>query len=519
MSNKAKGTTRTVLMLSIFSFLSKILGFLRVSLISSKYGTQSSYDAFVLALAGIGIFTTVVSNTIGTTLIPVLGEVESKEGKQGKRDHLNNFVTIIATVSIILTVVGIIFTPVFMKLFARGFKDNEELFALVVKLTRIGFPTVVTSSLIGVFRGYLQSEGMFKESATAGLLTNIIMITFLLVLADKFDVEALMIAYVIASSAPLIVQLYSLKSTGYTYDYLMDLSDKYMRRVISMLPPVLIGVAVTDINKIVDNTLASSLPTGSVSAMDYALRLDSITTGIFVASIMTVVFPMLSIAANEKDRAGLKKATIKGINTILLVTIPAAIGMMVLATPIVTLAFQRGKFDALATQMTAGALKFFSLGVVFSAIKGFSYRVFYSIQDTKTPVINSAVTVAFNIIFNLMLVKSMQHEGLALATSMAHFVTSFLILFLLRRKMGPFGFKESFIVGIKSLVASLIMGVFAFYSYNYFISLVPSGKLGLSIALFSSVLLSAGLYFVLTLLFRIEEVHFIVSSFKRKLQK
>ena len=139
--------------------------------------------------------------TIGTTLIPVLGEVESKEGKQGKRDHLNNFVTIIATVSIILMVVGIVFTPVFMKLFARGFKDNEELFALVVKLTRIGFPTVVTSSLIGVFRGYLQSEGMFKESATAGLLTNIIMITFLLVLADKFDVEALMIAYVIASSA------------------------------------------------------------------------------------------------------------------------------------------------------------------------------------------------------------------------------------------------------------------------------------------------------------------------------
>ncbi|NMB18551.1 MAG: hypothetical protein GX984_03740, partial [Erysipelothrix sp.] len=94
-----------------------------------------------------------------------------------------------------------------------------------------------------------------------------------------------------------------------------------------------------------------------------------------------------------------------------------------------------------------------------------------------------------------------------------------LILFLLRRKMGPFGFKESFIVGIKSLVASLIMGVFAFYSYNYFISMVPAGKLGLSIALFSSVLLSAGLYFVLTLLFRIEEVHFIVSSFKRKLQK
>ena len=308
--------------------------------------------------------------------------MESKEGKQGKRDHLNNFVTIIATVSIILMVVGIVFTPVFMKLFARGFKDNEELFALVVKLTRIGFPTVVTSSLIGVFRGYLQSEGMFKESATAGLLTNIIMITFLLVLADKFDVEALMIAYVIASSAPLIVQLYSLKSTGYTYDYLMDLSDKYMRRVMSMLPPVLIGVAVTDINKIVDNTLASSLPTGSVSAMDYALRLDSITTGIFVASIMTVVFPMLSIAANEKDRAGLKKATIKGLNTILLVTIPAAIGMMVLATPIVTLAFQRGKFDALATEMTAGALKFFSLELCFLLLKDFLI-VFFILSKTQ----------------------------------------------------------------------------------------------------------------------------------------
>ena len=192
MSNMVKGATKTVLMLTVFSFISKILGFVRVTLIASRYGSGSNTDAFFLALSTITMFSMVVTSTIGTTLIPVLGEVEAKEGKKGKQEHLNNFVSIIAVVSMILVVVAFIFAPLLLRILASGFEDEQ--FQLVVTLTRIGVPTIFFSALIGVFRGYLQSEGFFKETAIATLFVNIVMIVFLMTLSTRFDVRGLMVA-------------------------------------------------------------------------------------------------------------------------------------------------------------------------------------------------------------------------------------------------------------------------------------------------------------------------------------
>ena len=518
MSNKvAKGAARTVAMLTVLSLVSKVLGFVRETLIASKYGSGSNTDAFFLALSAVGIFTSVLTNAINTTLIPILSEVEAKEGKEGKERHLNNFITIISVVAVVLMVLGYIFAPTLLKFLASGYEDEQ--FRLVVTLTRLGIPSILFSSLMGVLRGYLQSEGYFKETAVANLLWNALMIVFLVALSGYFDVRGLMVAYMIAQSSPLIIQIYTLKSNEHHYEYVLDIKDQYIGKILKMLPPILVGVAIADINTLVDNSIASNLVTGSVSALNYARKLQSITTGVFVTSIMTVVFPIMAKSVQKEDKTEFKEAIVSGMNNIVLIGIPAAIGLMTLAHPIIKLAFERGKFGPDATVMAASALFFYSIGSIFSGLKIFLYRTFYAIQDTKTPVYASFVTVVISVVIKLLLIGSMQHNGVALGTAIADIVSMFFVLYLLRKKIGNFGFTKNVTVFVKTLIASLGMAVVAHFSFNFLYSIFNTGSIGLAISLFGSVGLAAVVFFVLLLVLKVNEIQMIINVVKRKLSR
>lgn len=515
--SKKSQATKTVMMLAVFSFLSKILGFVREALIASKYGAGSNTDAFFLALTTIGMFAGVVTNSVGTTLIPVLSEVEQKEGKEGKQNHLNNFVNIISIASVIMTAIAIVFAPVLLKVLAVGFDD--EAFELVVLLSRIGAPTILFSAVIGVYRGYLQSEGMFKESAWAQLVNNIVLITFLVFLSSRFDVRGLMVAYVVAQAAPLVPQMVSLKSKNYHYKFHIDLKDKYMGKVMKMIPPILIGVAISDINALADNSMASLLPEGSVSSLQYARRIDGITMGVFITSIMTVIFPLLSQEASKSDKTGFKKVITQGTNIVLLITIPATVGLIVLGTPVIRLAFERGKFTSTDTIMAAGALVFYSVGMTASALKQYLNRAFYSLQDTKTPTINSAITVVLNIGLNILLIGSMQHRGLALATSLANIITTFVLLYFLRKKIGAFGIGSMVSVLVKSLIAALGMGIMTHFTYTFIAGSLGAGTMSLLLSLLGSVIVGVIVYLILIFVLKVDELTILVNSAKKKFKK
>ena len=169
--------------------------------------------------------------------------------------------------------------------------------------------------------------------------------------------------------------------------------------------PVLLGSAVRQINGVVDKTLASELIEGSISALTYAQRINDMVIAVFVMAITTVVFPMLSQAFSQGDDNQLKKILNQGVNIILLVTVPATIGMILLAEPIVRIFFERNAFDAQATFMTSGALVFYSIGLVGSSLRLMLNKVFYSFHDTKTPMINGAMAVMLNIVLNLLFIR------------------------------------------------------------------------------------------------------------------
>lgn len=512
--DKSNQVAKSALLIVVFTLGSKFLGFFREVLIASRYGSGLETDTFFVALTATGLITTFLSSAISTTFIPVLSEIESKEGKKGKVEHTNNMINVVFAISIILVIGGYLAAPLIVRLLAKGFQDGQ--FDLAVQLTRLGLPMILFGGIIGVFTGYLQSEQRFTSTAASGFPLNSVYIIFLVFLSSRFGIKGLMVAAVLAVGSQFLIQIPEARSIGYTYKFKFDLKDKYITKVILLSLPVLVGVAINDLNAIIDRTLASSLVSGSISALSYANKLNGLILGVFITAITTVIFPLLSKETNTGNMPGLKKIMSYGVNLVLLITVPATVGLMVLATPIVEIAFQRGAFDAAATLMTSQALVFYTLGLVAMALKLLLTRVYYSLQDTKTPMVNGAISVALNVILNLILVKYMAHSGLALATSIATTVATFILLFGLKEKIGSLGTKSYITTFIKTGVASGFMGVAAYFIYHEIYRMLGVSKLYNLIALLVAIGVGIVIYGLLCYMLKIEEVREIVEKVAKR---
>ncbi len=510
--SKSSNAAKSAIIIILFTLGSKFLGFLREVLIAAKFGAGMETDTYFIAITATGLITNLMSEAIRTTFIPVLAEVESKENKEGKISHTNNMINLIFFFSIILVLLGWLVAPALVKLLAKGFYGEQ--YNLAVKLTRIGLPKIIFSCILGVATGFLQSEQRHASSAAIGFPFNFVFIIYLVFLSTTFGIEGLMVSAVFAALSQFLIQIPELKKTGYRYKFIFDLKDKYIKKVLYLSFPVFVGVAINDLNAIVDRTLASSLASGSISALNYANRLNSLILGVFISAITTVIFPLLAKESNNDNIIGMKKIMGNGVNLILLITIPATIGLIVLAKPIVEVAFQRGEFDANATIMTSKALIFYSIGLVAMALRLLITRVYYSLQDTKTPMINGAISVAFNIVLNLILVKFMAHAGLALATSIAITIATLLMFYGLKKKIGSLGTVSYIKCGLKSGLASAIMGVVAYTVYNGLYRILGVSKLYNLISLLLAVAIGVIIYGVLCYVFGIEEVKEIVGKAK-----
>ncbi len=515
--SQSKQATKSVFILIIFGLGSKLLGFIREMLIAKKFGSGMETDTFFIALTAATLFSTLLTQSLSTTMIPVMSEVEQKEGKAGKITHTNNLMNISILASIVLVALGWLLSPVIVKLLAYGFKGEQ--FALAVTMVRIGMPVIVFSGIVGIYRGYLQSEMMFMETAASQFPFNFTYIIFLLSLSSVFGIKGLMVTSVLAVGSQILIQLPGVRKASYRYKFFVDFKDQYIRKVSYLVLPVLVSVAISDLNSIIDRSMASTLVEGSISALNYSGRLNSFVLSIFITAITTVFFPMLSKEAVKANHDHFKRLIRNAFNVILLITIPAMVGIVVLTQPIVRLAFERGFFDQGATTMTAAALLFYSLGLVGMALRTLMNRVYYSLQDTKTPMYNGLLSLGLNVILNLILIKYMAHSGLALATSIATTVTTGSLIYGLRKKIGSIGMSNYIICGLKSLVSSLVMGVLVYLLYYPLESAVLGNTLLELVVLLGVISLGAAVYFLMIYLLRVEEMNWFVNLFKKRLRE
>lgn len=505
---------KSVITLIGLGLVSKILGFIREALIAAKFGSDIESDAFFVALTGTTLFTTFLTQAIKTTMIPVLSEIESKEGIKGKNYHTNNLLNLMLIISMLIIFVGWFIAPFVVKFLAIGFKGEK--YHLTVYLMRIGLPVVIFSVIVGVLRGYLQSEFMFNESAAADFPFNLVYIFYLILLSSIFGIKGLMIASVFAVLSQILIQIPVLRKVGYKYKLICNIKDKYVDRIIHLIPPVLLSVGINDLNTIIDKSLASTLIDGSISALNYGVRLKVMVLGVFITPIATVIFPMLSKETHKDNLNDFKQVFRYGFNTIVLITVPATIGMVALSEPIVRIAFQRGAFDERATYMTVGAMIFYSLGLVGTSLKLLMNRVYYSLQDTKTPMINGFITIAINIVLNLILIQFWDHRGLAFATSISSTLATGLLIYNLGKKIGDLGIINLIKCGLKALSSSLIMGVIIYFGYNRLEPFVYGNTILEFVTLLIMVIVGIIIYLCLISFLKVDEIKWFIPLIRKK---
>ncbi|NLW21944.1 MAG: murein biosynthesis integral membrane protein MurJ, partial [Tissierellia bacterium] len=270
-------------MIAIFTLVSKFLGFIREVLIASKFGSGYETDTYFVAMTATVIIMTTLGASLNTTLIPIFTEIEGRMGRRAKLNYLNNVLNVVFFITIILALLGFFLSPLVIKVLAKGFEGPQ--FELAVKLNRIGLPIVIFLGFTYVFSGFLNSSEIFGPQAIMGLPYNFVFIFFLLFLADKGDISGLMLASVVAASTQFLIQVPAIRHQGYRYRLDVNLKDKYLKKVLFLILPVLLGSAVQQINTIVDKTLASSLAEGSISALTYASRVNDMVISVFITAI------------------------------------------------------------------------------------------------------------------------------------------------------------------------------------------------------------------------------------------
>ena len=502
---------KTAILLMLIKIISKVFGFARDITLSYFYGASSISDAYLISLTIPTVIFSFIGTGISTGYIPMYSKIEREYGEKEGNRYTNNLVNILIIICTIMIIFGLLFTDKIVKIFALGFEGKT--LALAVQFTKIGLLGIYFTGLIYIFNGFLQIKGNYVIPALIGFPMNFFIILSIF-LSSNTNIIVLSIGSVVATASQLALLIPFIHKKGYRYKFILDIKDKHIKNMAYIALPVIIGVSVNQINVLVDRTLASSIAVGGISALNYANRLNLFVQGLFVISIATAMYPMISRMAAEDNINGLKKSVSEAINSINLLVIPATIGAMIFAEPVVKLLFGRGAFDPQAISMTSNALFYYSLGMVGFGLEVILKRAFYSLQDTKTPMNNAAIAMVMNIVLNIILSKYMGLGGLALATSISAIFCTVLLFISFRKKIGSFGMKNIAISSIKILCASLVMGIIAKLSYSILLRYISA-----NLSLIISIGIGAVIYFVIIYFMKIEEVDTMINAVKKKLEK
>lgn len=502
---------KTALIIMLLTIITKVLGFAREIILSYFYGASNITDAYLISTTIPGTIFAFIGAGIATSYIPIYSNVLKNDGEEYANKFTSNLISIILILCSFIVLTVLSFTGPIVKLFASGF-DTETL-KLAVAFTRIGIVSIYFSGLIFVIDGFLQIKGKFIPSIISGIPLSIVAILSI-ILSSQGNVMMLAIGNFCAILVQLLFLIPSIRKSGLRYSFNFRINDQYIKRMLLLSIPVIIGVSVNQINVLIDRTIASHLVVGGISAITYANRLNLFIQGIFVMSMATVFYPMISKMAAENEMKKLKATISEAITAISILVVPATVGSMVFSKEIVLILFGRGAFDQQAIEMTTSALFFFSLGMIGFGLREILTRAFYSLQDTKTPMVNAGIAVVLNIILNLILSRYLGLGGLALATSISGIFCTLLLFVNLRRKIGGFGIKQLSLSFMKILFASLLMGLVSRLSY-----LLLNGMLTTNLSLLISISIGFIIYTGLIILFKINDVEILIGTLKNKFKK
>ncbi len=520
-SSEIRQVTSRAGMVGFLTFLSRIFGLLRDTLIAYLLGAREAADAFYVAFRIPNLFRRLLAEGCLTiSFIPVFTEYLKKDKKEAKQVADFTF-TLLTLLLFILTILGVVFAAVFVKLTAFGFTEHPEKFVLTVLLTKITFPYIFLVSLGALAMGILNALKHFSTPAASPILLNVGIILGALLIGRYTSQPSigLAIGVILGGLLQIILQIPPLVKLGFLPKIAWNPHHPGVKKILKLMLPSIYGSAVYQLNILAITFMASFLATGSVSYLWYADRVMEFPLGVFAISFATVILPELSEHAAEKNMVKLKKTFQEGLQMICFVNFPATVGLIVLAPLIISVLFEHGHFSSHATLMTAQALQCFALGLPFVSGTRITASAFYALQDSKTPVRAANLAVIVNVILGAILLKPLGHLGLALGVASGSAFNFLLHLYDFRKKMGRLGLRASMFKIVKIVFASLMMGVVLWFAKPFVQLHLGNSNPARLTALILLVLIGVAAYFLMTFLLKIEERNTILSLFKRKIRK
>jgi len=435
---------RSTFIVSAMTMLSRVLGLVRDVVLLNVFGAGKDFDTFVVAFRIPNFFRRLFAEgAFSQAFIPVLTEYKTTRTHAEVQILISRVFGCLATFMTTLTFIAMIAAPAVLYIYAPGFHDDPEKFALATDMFRLTIPYLLFMSLTAFASSILNSYGSFSTPAFSPVLLNITMIAGAWWLTPYMaePVMALGWAVVVAGILQLVIQIPELWRKNLLIPPKVDFKHEGVDRIMKLMLPALFGVSVTQINLLLNTIWASFMQDGSVSWLYSAERMTELPLGLIGVAIGTVILPSLSARHAEQDQIKFRGMIDWAAKVIMLVGIPASIALFMLSTPIIQALFQRGQFTLEDTQMTALALQCMSAGVIsFMLIKVFAPG-FYAQQDTRTPVRVGLMSVAANAILNVVFIGffklihwEAEHMALALASSGSALVNAGMLYFYLHQR-------------------------------------------------------------------------------------
>jgi putative peptidoglycan lipid II flippase len=501
--------------ISLVTVVSRILGYVRDQRITLLLGTTLSADSFVLAYRIPNLFRRLVGEgTAGAAFIPVFTTYMRDRTTEEVWGFANRLFWTVALVLAIVIVLGMIFSPAVIQTFTFS-GDNATSWDEAITLNRIIFPYLFFLGLTALGMGILNSFHNFAIPASTTVVLNFTIIVFSTALVWHYfnsPAVSLAVGVLVGGALQFLVLVPQLVKRGMRFDFGISFAHSGIRSVARLLFPRFFGLGIAQINFFVDTFFANApkMPRGSLTALYVADRVMELVLGGYAIAVATAILPMMSHQAAANDYEGLKRTFTFALRIVAYITIPAAVGLMILREPIIRMLFQHGQFVAESTRLTARPLLYYAIGLPALACVKLIVPAFYSAQDTKTPVIVACLSFALNIVLNIVFLefffKRFQNGGPALATVLATLFDFFTLFAIFRLRYGALGSSQIFRSIWKIAVCSSIMGAACMVA-NHYANYTLHSAFFTQLMVFIGLVLGATLLYIgLTWAFRCPEI-------------
>lgn len=503
-SNIFKGT----LIILMVSILTKFVSFIAEAVMAYYVGTTYKSDAYHMIAGVHTVIYPMLSIGIWKVFLPLYKSHIAQNEIETADALANKSITFFTLISTVIVGLLIVFAPLVVTLVAPGFEGETK--ELTAKLVRISAPMYIFIIAAGVYASMLQCRNKFFGSQIRMLVSHIPTIIAAIFFYKRFGIEAMAIALVVSAVLRLLTVLFFV-DWGYRFKPDFRLKDREFVLMCKRMPSALLGAGVTQLNSLVDKVMASGLPEGTISSLDYGHRLMKVFGGMISSAINTAMYPQIVELISHGKKDELNSLLIRILSLYALITFPVSLSCVLFRTEIASAVYERGAFNADSTKLVAEIFAFYCISLFVAAANTTLNDLFYAYGDTKTPMVLATTALLANIVFNLILIKLMGVKGLVLSTSLISMV-NFVIRIVLARKYVKLKVFELLRTAIKialcSIIACLIPRVFFWiFPANKFIVLIASAAAGVPV------------YYLLTRLLRVNEIDDLLAMLKKKLKK